>query len=181
MELSVFIDDGEGFIDLGRDNVYEYNKDGDLILEYDGTWLAINDRIISYYMTSYDSYGDTYKIMGRVPMLLNEQRADLIISFDQNNPYGEVLGARIIYDIETETPNLPKGLIEIEEGDKIDFLCDYYSYEGKFDDTYYMGETYVATGEWYIENLGITNTDYLMSYKITDIYGNNYWTPAITD
>ncbi len=181
LELDVFIDDGEGFIDLGRDNVVEYNDDGDLNLEYDGTWIAINDQIVSYFMTSYDTNGDNYKILGRVPALLNGELVDIILSFDQDNPYGEVLGARIVYDNEKETPNLPKGLLEINAGDKIDYLCDYYSYEGDFDDSYYLGETYIATGEWYIENLSITNLDFMMSYKITDIYGNSYWTPVITD
>lgn len=181
MELSVFIDDGEGFIDLGRDNVIEYNQDGDLILEFDGTWMAINDRIVSYFMTSYDYQGDDYKIMGRVPAMLNDQLVDIIVSFDQDNPYGDVLGARIIYDKEEETPNLPKGLIDILPDDRIDYLTDYYTYQGDFDDTYYLGEPYYATGEWYIENLAISNLDYMMTYKITDIYGNSYWTPVITD
>ena len=181
MDLSVFIDDGEGFIDLGRDSVFEYNSAGDLILEYDGTWMAINGRIVSYYMTSYDAYGNTYKIMGRVPALLNRQRVDIIISFDDENPYGEVLGAQIVYDGETTTPNLPKGLLEIKAEDRIDYLCDYYTYQGQFTDIFYLGDPYYASGEWYIENLAIENLDYLMSYKITDIYGNSYWTPAIRD
>jgi hypothetical protein len=181
MELDVYIDDGDGYIDLGRDNVFEYNEDGDLILEYDGTWIAINDRIVSYYMTSYDYHGDDYKILGRVPAFLNDQLVDIILSFDQDNPYGEVLGARVIYDEDEETPNLPKGLIDINEGDRIDYLCDYYSYEGDFNNTYYLGEPYYVTGDWYIENLVISNLDYLMTYKITDIYGNSYWTPVITD
>lgn len=181
LELDVFIDDGEGFIDLGRDNVIDYNADGDLILEYDGTWMAMNGQIVSYYMTSYDVKGDTYKILGRVPALLNGELVDIILSFDQENPYGVVMGARIIYDSEKETPNLPKGLLDINAGDQIDYLCDYYSYKGEFDDSYYLGEPYVATGEWYIENLSISNLDFMMSYKITDIYGNSYWTPVITD
>jgi len=179
MELDLFIDDGQGFIDLGRDNVYEYNDDGDLILEYDGTWMAINDHIVSYYMTSYDYYGDNYKIMGRVPALLNNQLVDIILSFDQDNPYGQVLGGRIIYDRVEDTANLPKGLIDIQEGDRIDYLCDYYSYQGEFNDSYYLGESYYASGDWYIENLPISNLEYMVSYRITDIYGNSYWTPMI--
>ena len=39
MEMNVFLDDEKAFIDLGLDNVYEYNDDGDLIMEYDGTYL----------------------------------------------------------------------------------------------------------------------------------------------
>jgi hypothetical protein len=181
MQLNVFIDDGQGFIDLGRDNVFEFNRDGDLILEYDGTWLAINGRIVSYFMTSYDNYGDTYKILGRVPAKLNGVLVDIILSFDQDNPYGEVLGAQLNYNNETETSTLPKGLTDIVSGDRIDYLCDYYSYQGTFNDTYFLGDPYIATGDWYIENLSITNQDYMMSYKLIDIYGNSYWTPIISD
>ena len=64
MEQNVFIDDGKGFIDLGLDNVYEYNSDGDLIMEYDGTWLALNGQIVSYYLISDDRTGDRYSIKG---------------------------------------------------------------------------------------------------------------------
>ena len=180
MEMNVFLDDGEGFIDLGLDNVYEYNDDGDLIMEYDGTWLALNGNIVSYYMISDDRYGDTYSIKGRVPALLNGQLVDIILVFDNQNPKGTVLGAQIRYDIKTETETLAKGVIDIKAGDKIDFLCDYYTYEGDYKDTYYLGEQYTATGEWKIENLSVGNKNYQMTYRITDIYDNKYWTPSIT-
>lgn len=181
LELSVFIDDGAGFIDLGRDNVYEYNTDGDLILEYDGTWLTLNGHIISYYLTSYDAHDNAYTFMGRIPSMLNDERVDIIVSFDQDNPDGQVLGARKIYDATDETSNLAKGLIDIEVGDQIDFLCDYYSYEGDFNDTYFLGDALIFDGDWQIENLAISNLEYRMTYKITDIYGNSYWTPVISD
>ncbi len=181
MELNVFLDDGEGFIDLGLDNVYEYNDDGDLIMEYDGTWLALNGQIVSYYMVSDDHNGDSYSIKGRVPALLNDQLVDIIIVFDNENPYGMVVGAQIKYDTTHQTETVAKGLIEIAAGDKIDFLCDYYTYDGQYSDTYYLGEQYIASGEWKIENLSVENSSYRMTYRLTDIYGNRYWTPAITD
>jgi hypothetical protein len=181
MEMNVFIDDGEGFIDLGLDNVYEYNLDGDLIMEYDGTWIALNGNIVSYYMVSDDHSENSYSIKGRVPAFLNNQLVDIIIVFDDENPYGVVLGAQINYDEETETETIAKGLLEILPGDEIDFLCDYYTYDGDYSDTYYLGDTYIATGEWEIDNLYITNNNYQMTYCITDIYGNQYWTPSITN
>jgi hypothetical protein len=181
MELNVFVDDDEGFIDLGLDNVYEYNDDGDLIMEYDGTWLALNGQIVSYYMMTDDRSGDTYSIKGRVPALLNGQLVDIIVVFDDQTPYGVVLGAQIKYDTEAETETVAKGLLDIVAGDKIDFLCDYYTYEGEYNDTYFLGEQYTATGEWEIENLPIGNNNYQMTYRITDIYNNKYWTPFITD
>ncbi len=181
MEMNVFIDDGQGFIDLGLDNVYEYNDDGDLIMEYDGTWLALNGQIVSYYMTSDDHNGDIYSIKGRVPAMLNDELVDIIVVFDNENPYGSVLGAQIKYDSEFETNTIAKGLLDIVAGDIIDFLCDYYTYDGDYSDTYFLGEQYTATGNWEIENLSVGNQDYQMTYRLTDIYGNTYWTPSVTD
>lgn len=181
MEMNVFLDDGEGFIDLGLDNVYEFNRDGDLVMEYDGTWLALNGRVVSYYLESDDHDGDAYSIKGRVPALLNGQLVDIILDFTDQDPYGKVLGARKRYDPATESETLPKGLIEIVAGDTIDFLCDYYTYEGAYSDTYKLGDQYTATGQWVIENLSVGDGGYQMTYRITDIYGNRYWTPSISD
>lgn len=181
MEQNVFLDDGQGFIDLGLDNVYEYNSDGDLIMEYDGTWLALNGNIVSYYMINEDRQGDNYSIKGRVPALLNGQPVDIMLVFDNQNPYGMVVGAQTKYDTASQTETLAKGLIDINPGDKIDFLCDYYTYAGDYKDTYYLGKQYTATGEWKIENLSVGNKKYQMTYRITDIYNNKFWTPSITN
>ncbi len=181
MEQNVFIDDGEGFIDLGLDNVYEWNDDGDLVMDFDGTWLAMNGNIVSYYMISEDTRGDNTTIMGRVPAFLNEEKVDIILQFDDSDPYGTVLGATLNYDENTETSTFAKGLISIEQGDQINFLCDYYSYEGDYDDTYYLGDTYTVSGKWQIENLDISQYEYQMAYRITDIYNNKIWTPTVTD
>jgi hypothetical protein len=91
--------------------------------------------------------------------LLNDQLVDIIVVFDNEEPYGVVLGAQIKYEQEPETETVAKGLLEIVEGDRIDFLCDYYTYEGEYNDTYYLGEQYIATGEWEIENLFIGSND----------------------
>jgi len=181
MELNVFVDDGKGFIDLGLDNVYEYNDDGDLVMDYDGTWLAMNGQIVSYYFISEDRHGETYTIKGRVPALLNSQLVDIMIVFDNENPYGMVLGAQKKYDTDRETYTVAKGLLDIKAGDKIDFLCDYYTYDGKYTETYYLGKQYTATGEWEIENISIGNREYRMTYRFTDIYNNLYCTPAVTE
>lgn len=180
LELNVFIDDGEGFIDLGLDNVFDFNDDGELIMEYDGTWIALNGHIVSYYMVSEDRSGDSYWIRGRVPVMLNGQLADIILVFDHENPYGKVIGAQLRYDADTETETQAKGLIDILPGDKIDYLCDYYTYDGEYTDTYFLGDQYIATGEWIIENLAVGEDNFKMTYRITDIYNNKYWTPSIT-
>jgi hypothetical protein len=179
MEQNVFVDDGKGFIDLGLDNVFDYNADGDLIMEYDGTWLALNGHIVSYYLVSDDRNGDSYSTQGRVPAMLNGRRVDIVVVFDNQNPDGKVLGAQIQYDSATQTDTLPKGLVDIVAGDKIDYLCDYYTYAGVYSDTYYLGDAYTATGEWRIENLSVGQSGYQMTYRLVDMYGNEYWTPSV--
>lgn len=178
LELNIFLDDGEGYIDLGLDNVFEFTDSGDLLMEYDGTWLALDGQIISYYMLTESGNGDDYTITGRVPALLNGQLVDIILQFTDENPYGVVAGAKTDYDGAVET--VAKGLIEIKAGDQIDFLCDYYTYGGDYNDTYHLGEQMIFDGEWDIGNASVGDSAYVMTYRITDLYGNGYWTQAIT-
>ncbi len=183
VQLNVFFDDGEGYIDLGMDNVYRFDEDGDLALEYDGTWLAINGNVVSYYMTSNDVDGDNYVITGRVPALLtnkdyDSQLVDIILVFDNEHESGVVAGARINYDGETDT--VAKGLIELKPGDHIDFLCDYYTYDGEYINSYYLGEQFtVPEGELSVSNISVGSNPCKATYCLTDMYGNELWTPSI--
>ena len=177
LNLNVFVDDGEGYIDLGMDNVYEFDDDGDLMMDYDGTWLALNGQVVSYYFISEDRTDNGYTISGYVPAMLNDQRVNLMLVFTDENPYGEVLGARIIYDDAKDT--VPKGLIEIEAGDTLDFICDYYTYDETFDDSYYLDDPMVVEGTLAVSNVSIGDLPALVTYRMTDIYNNTYWTPAL--
>lgn len=178
VQLNVFVDDGEGYLDLGMDNTYRFDEDGDLVLDYDGTWLAINGHVVSYYMISNDVRGDNYVITGRVPVLLNGELMDLILVFDNENENGVVAGARIHYSGESET--FAKGLVEIKAGDTIDFLCDYYTYEGEYIDSYYLGEQFVVPeGELTISNVSIGGNPCKVTYCLTDIYSNELWTESV--
>lgn len=180
LELNLFYDDGEGYIDLGLDNVFEFTDDGALKGEFDGTWLAIDDQPVAYYHTGTVDEGDTYTITGYVPVLLNGERSQLLLVFDDQNPKGYIAGARSDYhDGETET--IAKAVTELQEGDEVRFLCDYYTYDGDYQDTYYLTEE-----PWtYHENAVISNV-YLSdpsaasaTYKLTDLYGQSWWTPVI--
>lgn len=160
MGMNVFADDSAGFIDLGLDNVYEYTPDGDLLIEYDGTWLALNGHTVSSCLVSEDRDGDSHSIKGRVPVLLNDEAVDIMIVFDEQDPYGRVIGAQRRYDKDVETDMVAKGLIGIVAGDRIDYLCDYYTYDGQYTDTFQLGDPYIATGTWEIENLSIGSAAY---------------------
>ena len=106
----------------------------------------------------------------------------MIIAFTSENEDGFVAGACYDY-VEGETETIAKNLTELEIGDKIDFVCDYYTYDKEYSDSYYLGETLVIDKE--MSNLLISNTyigdrDTLMTYCFTDIYGQKYWTAPLT-
>ncbi|MDD4323759.1 MAG: peptidase C11, partial [Eubacteriales bacterium] len=141
------------------------------------SWLSLNGQIVSYYFISQEQLGDETIITGYVPALLNGKRVSIIVVFDDANPYGYVAGAQINY--EDNSPTVMKGLIDIVAGDQIDFLCDFYTYDGEYSDSYYLGDRMTASGDWLIGNAPLGNVQYLMTYRITDIYGAQYWTPVV--
>ena len=177
LELNVFVDDGAGFIDLGLDNVYSFTDEGGLLGEYDGTWLAINQQPVAYYLEDVVDDGTSYSITGRVPVMLNDRRADLILVFDNENPYGYVAGARYDYR-DGETDTVAKSFGALESGDRIDFLCDYYRYDGSYEDSYYLGDPMTVDGELTISNVDVPG-QLSAAYRFTDIYQQEYWTPVI--
>lgn len=179
LELNMFYDDGEGFIDLGYDNVFEFDAEGNLMGDTDRTWIAINSQPVPYYYLDTVENGEEYTITGRVPALLNGDRVNLILVFDNENPYGYIAGARTDY-VEGETETIAKGMSELQVGDTLDFVCDYYSYSGEFLDSYYLGEQMVVTEDMMISNVDVGDGAVKVTYRFTDIYNQQYWTPAFT-
>ncbi len=178
--LNVFYDDGEGYIDMGLDNVYKISDNGELISDFDGTWIAIDNQPVPYYYIDTFDDGTNYTITGRVPVLLNGERANLILVFDNAHPRGYIAGARTDY-VNGETDTVAKGMEKLNEGDKIEFVCDFYSYEGEYLDSYRLGDELIYNGDHVISNVTVDEDNCSATYLITDIYNNEYWTPVIPD
>ena len=178
LEMNLFYDDGEGYIDLGLDNVFSFNDNGELLAPDGSTWLAIDENPVAYYHVSTVDDGENYMITGRVPVLYNGKRAELLLSFDNENPYGWIAGVRMIYS-EEETETVAKSDLELQEGDVLEFLCDYYGYDGEYQDSYLMGEPLiVGTEELMISNVPLDGKT-KATYRFTDIYQQHYWTEAL--
>jgi hypothetical protein len=180
--MSLFYDDGQGHIDLGRDTGYRFTEEGDLIGDFDGTWISLNDQPVMYIHldTQYDEEGNWLMESGRIPCMINGVRSDLIIVFDKDHPDGSIAGIRTDY-VNGETDTLAKTMTHLQAGDKIDFLCDYYLYNGHFENNFYLGRQMVVSDP---DNMKITNTDVgnsvNVAYVFTDLYGNTYWTKALS-
>ena len=174
---NVFVDDGSGFIDLGMDNQFTL-EGGALVDDFDGTVLSIDGQPIAYYFLADMEDGDAYASTGYTPALLNGARVNLMLLFDNDHPYGVIDGAMPVYTAgETETQ--AKNLIQIGEGDVLQFLCDYYDYEGNYRDTYYLGDPVTLGAETEIANTPIGDHPCRVTYCFTDYYQQRYWTPAL--
>ncbi|MBQ3913273.1 MAG: peptidase C11 [Lachnospiraceae bacterium] len=170
VDLNMFVDDGAGYIDLGLDNLYAIDDYGNLIADTEGTWLSINDQPVAYYHV--DTTGDV--ITGKVPALLNGERVNLIINLSYSTGKGSVIGAEPIYD-NTVTETEFRGLVDIANGDVIDFLCDYYAYDGSYLDSYKLGDRLTVNGALKVSDTYV-GQKMVGLYKLTDIYGQSYWT-----
>ena len=178
LHANMFYDDGSGFIDMGRDNVYEFDKEGNLLAPTEMTWLAVNDQPVAYYHESTVDDGETYSITGRIPVLYNGERAELVVEFTNTNPYGSVVGVRRVYT-EGETDTVAKTMDTVTDGDVIDFICDYYSYEGEYLDSYMFGEQLVVEGELVLSDVYVDAEAANLTYVFTDIYNQEYWTTPV--
>ena len=175
LHTNLFYDDGTGYIDLGMDVVYDFDEYGNLLAPQELTWLAVNQQPVAFYHERTVDDGTHYSITGRIPVLYNNERAELVVEFTDADPYGSVIGVRRVYrDGETET--LAKTMDAVRDGDTIDFLCDYYSYEGQYLDSYMLGDRLVVEGELTISDVYMEEEACLMTYLFTDIYNRQHWT-----
>ena len=181
IKLNVFYDDGDGYIDLGLDPLFTFDEDGNLIGEYDGTWIAIDRQPVAFYHLTTIDKGDRYRILGYVPAFLNDQHVNLILVFDNDHPKGYIAGAKVIKNgpgTDLTTEQMVSDLIDVKAGDTLDFVCDYYEYNGTFINNYFFGKRMTLSKDPKIQNVKV-NGSLSACYMLTDKEGNRYWTPLM--
>ncbi len=179
-ELEVFVDDGGGYLDLGLDNVLSYTDDGDLIDEWDGTWLTLNGQAVAIYPVSDEDEDEDglYITTKFIPAFLNGDRINLMVEFNEETGEDTVLGAKRVLPTGVQE----KGYTPLQEGDEIQPICDYFTYDGSFEGSYKLGDavTVPADGVLSIANRKITGGERMLyTVRLTDIYQAHYWVPLI--
>ena len=176
VDMNMFYDDGSGYIDLGLDNLF--TTDGDtLIADTDRTWVAINGQPVAYYHTDtlFDD-DDKRTDMGYVPAMLNGDRVNLIIVFENGSGY--IAGATTDY-VNGETETIAKSSEELDPGDELQFICDYYTYDMQYQDSYYLGEPMTVGTDMQVSNVDVGEGEVRITYLFTDIYNQEYWSEVI--
>lgn len=176
IRLNVFVDDGTGYIDLGRDNWFEA-EDGALLEISDLTWLAASNdeenwQVVPYYYLSHIDEGDEMISYGRIPVLYNDTYANLIVRID--NVGIEVIG--VTFDYNGETDVVAKNLTQLNPEDRLSFVCDFYDYDGNFVDNHKLGEELQIKDKLYLGDVDISSYKTLATYELKDLYQQSYWT-----
>ena len=180
VDQNIFVDDGQGYMDLGLDNVFSFDEEGNLVADLSGVWLSIDGQAVPYYHLDTETYADGYRVMGYIPCLLNGERTNLYVVFDNNHDYGLVVGTQTDYLVSGDTETSAKIDTELKSGDTLQFLCDYYAYDGTYSNSYYFGKPLTVGDEVHVvdgylpEGLSLRVT-----YRLTDIYNQSWWTTVI--
>ena len=177
IDMTVYLDDGEGYIDLGNDNVYEFDDDGDLKVDFDYTWISIDGVIVPFYAETEEQTDDYWYTTGYVPAELNGSTdIEIVLRWDSDHDSGFVAG----YRLKTEEPTVAaKGLHSFTETDQIQYTCSYYDYDFNYDRDYTLGDPVTYTSEPVVtyEEIGEYRT--VIQYTLRDIYNNEHFTDPV--
>ena len=182
LELNTFADTGNGYANLGRDTIYEFDDEGGLIADAGKYWISINNQPVAYFHMDTMDDGTDYSVTGRVPCLLNGELTNLLVVADNENPSGYVAGVMADYSQADDVNVSAKTAIDLQKGDKIEFVCDLYTYDGTYQETYLMGTPIVikeSASELVINDTPINQNGSVVTYVFTDIYGAEHWTQAL--
>ena len=174
VDLNLFYDDGEGYVDLGADNIYQSDTAGGLIADESGVWVALNGLIVPYYRES----GTALETWGYIPVLLDGERAEILTRWTQDGGY-QIVGVRRVYQSETDT--VAKAVEAIEPTSTIQVVCDYYTYSGEYRDSYRYGNPISCADGLRIQELDIPEPEKILcTYRLIDLYRQSWWTNAYT-
>ena len=167
-------------MDLGLDNVFEFDDQGRMVADVSGTWLAVNNQPVAYYREDSVYESETsWRISGRVPALLNGNRVDLLLVFDADHENGYVAGARSVY-LNGETDTVAKEMTEIQAGDTLVFLADLYDYSQQYQANYPLGnQVTVGKGGLTVSDVCLPDASKaVFTYRFTDLYQQPHWVPV---
>ena len=178
-QLMVMLDDGEGYIDLGTSDTYEFDSDNDLIVDFDGNWVSLNGQVVPFYSTGTEQISSSeWSRSGYVQAELNGQTdIQIMLYWDNDTPNGKVLGyCKAAEDDASGAGVQGKRYLQFKNGDTIDFYCDCYTYSGSYDGEYYIGDQITYNGSLKLSTYSLSDESLVIGYVLTDIYGANYYT-----
>ncbi|WP_303151130.1 clostripain-related cysteine peptidase [uncultured Ruminococcus sp.] len=166
------------YVDMGLDDYCEFDDYGNLIVEYDQTWVALDGQVVPFFYESYTSDEDSFFTCGSVPCIYNGIDAEIVLVWDTEHPSGYAAGVRPVYADSVAA----KGLYDICDGDTFQVYYDIYDEDLDYVETMTL-EDEVFTVQGSLE-VGYADAaaqlgDTFIYYVLEDIYNNTYYTDSI--
>lgn len=199
VQINVFFAEGDKYIDLGMDRVYDAegnwlvdhtdegviidHPNGSMAVVFDGTWMTVNGNVVPYYYVDTVEDNGHKVVTGYIPAVLNSAEVDgklvylMVVNEDDAEEF-YIAGARYIYD-EAETETMAKGLIELKNGDRLTFVCDVYDANNSYEATYEMFDMVYDSSDCVIGYMEMEFDKVVVTYCLTDIYNNEFWTESV--
>ena len=98
----------------------------------------------------------------------------LLVEFSAQEPGGKILGAEMVYE-----GGMDGKLIPIQDGDEIEFICDYYDYDGNYSRSFVLGDKIVIKDNLYLGDIELKDHNILASYEFKDVYQQAYYSSAV--
>ncbi len=177
IEVTAFAEHDGEYIYLGHDTIYNYDDYGNIIVDWDETWLSVGGYVVSVYIQEevYDEENDFWTTYGYIPFEYNEAGfMEMVVCWDASNPDGYIMGYR--YSGSEDLTDL----LQFHETNTVAFvsvICDAnLESTGSYitSDTLTFGEM-----EKDIYYADISDVDICYYYTVTDIYGNEYKTELL--
>ena len=166
------------YVDMGLDDYCEFDDYGNLIVEYDQTWVALDGQVVPFFHESYTSDGDSFFTCGSVTCVYNGIDAEIVLVWDTEHPSGYAAGVRPVYTDSVAA----KGLYDICDGDTFQVYYDIYDEDLNYVETMTLDDEIFTVQDSLevgyadaAEQLG----DTFIYYVLEDIYNNTYYTDSI--
>lgn len=177
IEVTAFAEHDGEYIALGSDTVYNFDDYGNIVVDWDGSWLSVGGYIVSIYIQEevYDAENDYWTTYGYIPFEYNGVGAmEMVVCWDAENPDGYIMGYR--YSGATELTDL----LQFHDTNTVAFISAIFDSELNYANTYMTSDELVY-GEMDTEiyYADISDVDICYYYTVTDIYGNEYKTELL--
>ncbi|MCR5330712.1 MAG: hypothetical protein K6E62_05940, partial [Lachnospiraceae bacterium] len=198
-DAAMYIDDGEGYIVLGCDDLCETGSDNDIMLDFDDTWISIEGQPVCLKVRREGEFADssryTYGIV-RAELTTAEgtqQDIELVVQWDSKHDEGYVSGYRKAQNraersaraVGTQTASTvfpgqyERALRQFNSGDRIRFVYDYLTYSGELKPYFRTGDEIVFDEELEVSYAETDGLNTVIRIHLVDIYNNEYESEAV--
>ena len=184
-QITVMQNYDDGYLMLGTDDAYQVTDDGNIAVDFDGEWLSIDGSFFSFYCDAPEETEDgEIRYSGTIPAILNGgERVDLVVTWPtaSERSDGETIGYVQGYRMSGQDYVLGRGLGQLEAGNTLTPVFDYFDSEGNWVETL-QGDAITVSDpsdvEVRYEDAG--DADVLFWGTLTTVYGSQVDTEVLT-